>query len=104
MTLTGAGGSGKTRLAIAAAAELQRQFRDEIYFVPLGTIADPRQLPAAIAETLGVVSGPNQPALAAIITELNVAAIPTLFVLDNFEQIVGAANVFLRECDQMSIR
>jgi predicted ATPase len=92
VTLTGPGGSGKTRLAIAAAGALQKHFKDDVFFVPLATITDPRQVPAAIAEALGVVSGPNQLPLAAVISELNVAATPTLLVLDNFEQIMGAAN------------
>src|SRR5207237_10857429 len=82
VTLTGAGGCGKTRLAIALAAALQPHFKDEVYFVPLATMTDPRQVPAAIGEAMGIVSGPNQAPLAAVISELNVAATPTLLILD----------------------
>jgi len=107
VTLTGPGGGGKTRLAIAVAGALQKHFEDEVFFVPLATITDPRQVPAAIAEALGVVSGPNQSPLAAVISELNVAAVPTLFLLDNFEQIIDAANEvseLLAACPSLSGR
>src|SRR5437870_3077567 len=54
LTLTGPGGTGKTRLAIQAAAALAAAFPDGIYFIPLALITDSRLVLLAVAEALGV--------------------------------------------------
>ena len=53
LTLTGAGGTGKTRLALQAAAELTQEFEDGVYFVSLAAIRDPQLVVPTMAATLG---------------------------------------------------
>ena len=89
VTLTGAGGSGKTRLALEAAAAHVGEFRDGVYFIGLASVAEPERLAAAIAQPLGVreVAGVSLwETLAAEIRDRE-----TLLVLDNFEQLVSAS-------------
>ena len=54
ITLTGSGGTGKTRLALQAAAESLDAFPDGVWLVPLATVSDPALVPEAIATALGV--------------------------------------------------
>jgi predicted ATPase len=54
VTLTGAGGTGKTRLGIQIGAELLETFPDGVWFVPLAAISDPELVIPAIAQPLGV--------------------------------------------------
>jgi class 3 adenylate cyclase len=61
LTLTGPGGTGKTRLALQAAAELLDDFPDGIFFVPLATLTDPELVPSTIAATLGIREDGGQP-------------------------------------------
>jgi predicted ATPase/predicted Ser/Thr protein kinase len=91
VTLTGPGGGGKTRLALAAAEKLTPHFREEELFVPLGAVRDPELVCTAIAEALGVSVGAGESPLHAVIAELNAAGAPMLLVLDNFEQVISAA-------------
>jgi len=89
VTLTGPGGVGKTRLAIAAAAELAGAFADGARFVGLAPIADPAAVVPAIAWALGVPDAGGTPAvdrLAGVLRERSL-----LLVLDNVEQVVAAA-------------
>jgi predicted ATPase len=81
VTLSGAGGSGKTRLAIEAAAELVGSFKAGVFWVGLAPLREPRLVSEAIAQTLGAKVG-----LAGHIGEREL-----LLVLDNFEQVVEAA-------------
>ena len=85
LTLTGPGGTGKTRLAIHAAADLADEFAHGIYFVSLAAIDDPALVLPAIANTLGVsaAAGQSLPAY--------MAGKSMLVVMDNFEQVVAAA-------------
>ena len=55
LTLTGPGGVGKTRLALAVAADLQDDFADGAAFVPLASLSDPAFVVSAIAKVLGVM-------------------------------------------------
>jgi predicted ATPase/DNA-binding SARP family transcriptional activator len=84
VTLTGPGGSGKTRLAIAAAAELARELPGGALFVDLATARDGAALAGAVAQAAGADEGddPLAAALAAIRGQ------PLLLVLDNLEQLL----------------
>jgi predicted ATPase len=81
LTLTGPGGSGKTRLAIEAATELVPDFRNGVFWVGLATLRDPALVADTIAQTLGAKDG-----LAAYIAEREL-----LLLLDNLEQVIDAA-------------
>jgi non-specific serine/threonine protein kinase len=88
LTLTGAGGTGKTRLACAAAVRVAVDFPDGVSFVDLSTVEDAALVPASIAQQLGIQESGSEP-LEAILTDvLSERAI--LLVLDNFEQVIGA--------------
>ncbi|HXF60906.1 MAG TPA: tetratricopeptide repeat protein, partial [Caldilineaceae bacterium] len=89
LTLVGAPGVGKTRLAVRAAGELRPYFPDGVWFVPLATLEDPRLATLTIAHTLGVAD--NRPAsLLDQLTHL-LRDRRLLLVLDNFEQLLDAA-------------
>ena len=96
VTLTGSGGSGKTRLAVQLAIELE-QHTDRVYFVDLSALRETAGLLPAIAETIGAHGGADHDALPRLAAVLS--AQRTLLVLDNFEQIVAAASVLGRLID-----
>jgi predicted ATPase len=81
LTLTGPGGTGKTRLSIEAAAELVGDFKAGVFWVGLATLSDPGLVTDTIALTLGAKDG-----LADHIAERNM-----LLLLDNLEQVIEAA-------------
>jgi predicted ATPase/class 3 adenylate cyclase/DNA-binding CsgD family transcriptional regulator len=89
VTLTGPGGTGKTRLALQVAAELSDLSADGIYFVDLAPISDPALVIAAIAQSLGIREVGGQPLVERLKDELQRKQI--LLLLDNFEQVVSAA-------------
>src|SRR5918994_660312 len=89
LTLTGAGGTGKTRLALQAAAELTEDFDDGVYFVSLAAIRDPQLVVGAAAGTLGVKEAGGQPPLVSLEDYLREKHI--LLVVDNFEHLLEAA-------------
>ena len=89
LTLTGPGGTGKTRLSLQLAAEVGSQFPDGAFWVPLAPISDPDLVASTIAHSLGVqVSGGETPL--AKVSE-HVREKRMLLILDNFEQILAAA-------------
>ncbi len=89
VTLTGAGGSGKTRLVIAVAQQLGSSFPDGIFFVPLATVTSADVMWTSIAEVLDAPPrARTPPALFA-----HVANRSALLVLDNLEQVSGADDV-----------
>ncbi len=88
LTLTGPGGTGKTRLSLQIAADASDRFFDGIYFVPLGTINDSDLVLPTIAQALGLVD-PGTHALARLADHIGAKC--TLLVLDNFEQVNDAA-------------
>jgi len=89
VTLTGPGGTGKTRLALQVAAELSDLFADGISFVDLAPLNDPALVIAAIAQSLGIREVSGQPLLERLKDELQRKQM--LLLLDNFEQVVSAA-------------
>ena len=90
VTLTGAGGTGKTRLALAAAAELAPELRDGALFVDLAPVADPRLLASTIADQLDVQEG-ARPLIETIAEHLESKRM--LLVLDNLEQLLPAVSL-----------
>jgi predicted ATPase/class 3 adenylate cyclase len=89
LTLTGPGGTGKTRLALQAAAELLDDFPDGVSFVPLAPLADPALVPAAIAAALGIREAGGRPLSERVRDVL--ADQQLLLVLDNVEHLIEAA-------------
>src|SRR6266700_1685670 len=89
LTLTGPGGSGKTRLGLHAAAELSYHFTDGIYFVNLAPISDAELVAPTVAQTLGVKESPTRSMVEQLQAFLQEKRL--LLVLDNFEQVVSAA-------------
>jgi non-specific serine/threonine protein kinase len=89
LTLTGVGGTGKTRLAMEVAGGLQHDFADGITFVELAPLSDPDLVATTIAQALVVQEAPGQPLLAQIKAYLRDKQ--HLLVLDNFEHLLAAA-------------
>ena len=107
LTLTGPGGTGKTRLALAAAGEAAG--RDEVAWVELGPVDKPEIVGPAVALRLGVPETPGQDAAEAIAGHVlaQFAGRPLLVVLDNCEHLAGAvaelAEQLLADCPSLSV-
>jgi predicted ATPase/class 3 adenylate cyclase len=89
LTLTGPGGTGKTRLALRAAADQVERVEDGVFLVDLSTVTDPELVPSTIATGLGIRQDPATDlgdTLAGHLRDRDV-----LLVLDNVEQVVEAA-------------
>ena len=105
VTLTGAGGVGKTRLAQRVGSEMRRVFSDGVWFVELSELRDSDLLAVTVAETLGIredsVSA-DAPGLAGFLADQQ-----ALLILDNCEQLIGAcaelAGLLLRRCPEVRI-
>ncbi len=91
LTLTGPGGSGKTRLALEAAGELLDHYRDGVFLVELAPITDPRLVPSTIADSVGAKAEGRRPVLETLRDHLRDREM--LLVLDNFEQVLEGALV-----------
>jgi predicted ATPase/class 3 adenylate cyclase len=91
LTLLGPGGSGKTRLALQAAADALEDYSNGAFFVDIAPIADPSLVAATIARELGVAEVPGRPILDTVGEHLRDKE--TLLLLDNFEQVGKAAPV-----------
>jgi predicted ATPase/class 3 adenylate cyclase len=87
VTLTGAGGAGKTRLALQVATECVGDATDGTWYVPLAPLADPRLVPQAVAETLGIMERPGIGIDATLAAELRDREM--LLVLDNGEHLLA---------------
>jgi predicted ATPase/DNA-binding SARP family transcriptional activator len=88
VTLTGAGGTGKTRVALAVAAELEPELRDGALFVDLAPVSDSRLVLSSIGEALGLQAG-TRPLEETLVDHLRSKRM--LLVLDNLEQLLPAA-------------
>ena len=105
LTLTGPGGCGKTRLALAAASELIERFEDGVWMVELAPLADPSLVPQAVASAPGVREQPGHPLTETLSDYL--ASKKVLLILDNCEHLVGAcaelAESLLRSCPELRV-
>ena len=90
LTLSGVGGTGKTRLALQAAADLVDEFEHGVFFVPLAALSDPALVLPAIAKTFDVREAAGRPLHDQLKDYLREKEM--LLVLDNFEQVVEAAS------------
>jgi predicted ATPase/transcriptional regulator with XRE-family HTH domain/Tfp pilus assembly protein PilF len=89
LTLLGPGGVGKTRVALEVAGEVLPDFGEGVYFVPLGPVSDPDLVLPTIARTLGLPEAPGVSPVDSLKAHLRDRHV--LLLLDNFEQVVGAA-------------
>jgi predicted ATPase/class 3 adenylate cyclase len=89
LTLTGAGGTGKTRLALQVATEVLGLYPEGAFFADLSSVTDPALVPSAVADALGVSEVPGQPIEEAVRDHLRDKEL--LLVIDNFEQVTEAA-------------
>ncbi|HEX6947150.1 MAG TPA: adenylate/guanylate cyclase domain-containing protein [Acidimicrobiia bacterium] len=92
LTLTGAGGTGKTRLALQIAAEVSDQFSDGVYFIDLSPAGEASVVPSTILRAMGFAASyqddlPEE----RLIDQLR--GLEVLLVVDNFEHVVGAAPI-----------
>src|SRR6266581_737387 len=104
LTLTGPGGTGKTRLALQVAAELSDRFADGVFFVNLAPISDPDLVIPAAAQAFDIKEIGGQPILELLKASLREKHL--LLLLDNFEQVVHAAlqvAELLAACPQLKI-
>ena len=89
VTLIGAGGVGKTRLAVEAAARVAGRFADGVWLVELAPLSDPDAIPDVVAAVLGVTPQPGETMTASIVQALSRRH--PLLVIDNCEHLVEAA-------------
>src|SRR5215210_5008206 len=89
LTLNGPGGTGKTRLALQAAADLLEEFPDGAFFVSLATLNEAERFFSSVAEVLGLREMGERPLVETLKDYLRERRL--LLVLDNFEQVLGAA-------------
>jgi predicted ATPase/class 3 adenylate cyclase len=105
VTLTGAGGSGKTRLALQVAAESLDDFSDGVWLVELAPLADPAFVASTLASTLRVREEPGRPLLETLVNALSERHL--LVVLDNCEHVLVAsatlADTLLRSCPGLRV-
>ncbi len=105
VTLTGAGGCGKTRLSLQVAAELLDGSGDGVWLVELAPVAGDDEVAPAIAAALAIAGQPGRPVLETLIDAL----VPqnVLIVLDNCEHLIGAcakmADAILRRCPRVHV-
>jgi predicted ATPase/class 3 adenylate cyclase len=91
LTLTGAGGSGKSRLALQAAGELLEEYRDGVFLVELAAITDPRLVASTIADSIGARAEGVRSVLDTLKDQVRDREM--ILILDNFEQVLEAASV-----------
>src|SRR5262245_7031116 len=87
LTLTGAGGCGKTRLALQVAAELIDHFRDGVWLVDLAPLSDPDLVTPSVASVFKVQEGPSRPLVDGVCNHLRSRQL--LLVLDNCEHLIA---------------
>lgn len=98
MTLTGPGGTGKTRLGIQAGHDLLENFSDGVFFVPLAPVEDSDLVAPSIAGALGVGEEASRPLIETLTRYLEKKEL--LLVVDNFEQVMDAASLISHLLDE----
>jgi predicted ATPase/class 3 adenylate cyclase len=104
VTLTGPGGSGKTRLALQVATELIEHFHDGVFFVALAPITNPGLVASTIAQSLGIPETAGRSIADSLKDYLQSKSL--LLLLDNFEQVIPAAPLvaeLLVACSKLKI-
>ena len=105
VTLTGAGGCGKTRLALQIAANLVEDYPDGVWLVELAPLADPRLAPQAVASVLRVPEAVGQDLVSVVVEALRPRSL--LLLLDNCEHLLDAcaqlADAVLPSCPKVQI-
>src|SRR5262249_33970465 len=105
LTLTGAGGTGKTRLALQVAADLLEEYPDDVWFVELAALSDGGEVPHAVASAMELPEEPGKPLLQSLVENLRHPKL--LLILDNCEHLLEAcstlADTLLRACPDVQI-
>jgi predicted ATPase/DNA-binding CsgD family transcriptional regulator len=105
VTLTGAGGAGKTRLGLEVAAGLADGTGDGVWFVDLAPLQDPDLVAVTVADVLGVRQEPGRPVADTVVEAVGGRSL--LVVLDNCEHVIGAcaklADALLRGCPDLAL-
>jgi predicted ATPase/class 3 adenylate cyclase len=104
LTLTGPGGSGKTRLALQVAADMIEHFPDGVFFVALASITEPGLVPLTIAQSFSITEFPGRSMMDSLKDYLQNKTL--LLLLDNFEQVILAATLvaeLLMRCKDIKI-
>jgi predicted ATPase/DNA-binding CsgD family transcriptional regulator/class 3 adenylate cyclase len=104
LTLTGTGGTGKTRLALQSAADLLGVFPDGVFFVALDQIGEPALVASSVAQALSLELTGNQSIEDELTEQLRKRNV--LLVLDNFEHVLPAASLvsgLLAACPQLKV-
>jgi predicted ATPase/class 3 adenylate cyclase len=104
LTLTGPGGTGKTRLSLQLAADVAHEFGDGVWFVALEPVRDPGLVASRIASVLGLVETATRSSRDLVVEWLG--SRKALLVLDNFEQVIDGAPLvadLLRSCERLAV-
>src|SRR6202521_4102027 len=105
LTLTGPGGSGKTRLALHLAADVLDRYPDGVWLVELAPVTDPAGVAPAVAAAVHIGEQPGRPVVETISAGLRKRKL--LLLLDNCEHLIAAcaqlADVLLRACPLLTI-
>ena len=105
VTLTGAGGAGKTRLGLPVAAGLLDGAGDGVWFADLAPLRDPDLVAVTVADVLGVRQEPGRPVLDTLVEAVGGRIL--LMLLDNCEHVIGAcaklADALLRGCPNLAL-
>ena len=91
LTLTGPGGTGKTRLSIRVAQDLLDDLMDGVYFVDLASIANSVDIPKTIASALDVIENPNEVVIETV--KRSIGERDLLLVIDNYEHVIESASI-----------
>src|SRR5262249_42858515 len=97
ITMTGPGGSGKTRLAIEATGQAMQARGGAVWWGPLVDLADPRVIVGAVRGAVRVPRSPPTPPVEQVVSALAGLGQPTLLVLDNFERLVEGGADLVRD-------